>query len=182
MKEKEVKILNVDFDEIEQILQTAGAALIKDENQINWIFKVDSLLTPEGECGYLRLRSTTSHLTQKTTHEFTLKMKEPNQKIRIYDELTTLVSDPEALIKMLNLINLPIQYRGEKTRKSYRWEGIDFEMDRWDEKTYPMPYLEIEVKEESDLDRALKLLNLSYSDVTTKSISELRKEWRRAHD
>jgi len=181
MKEKEVKILNVDFEKIERRLIDAGAVLIKDEHQVNWIFQVEALQTQDGEKGYLRLRSTHSNLSQETTHEFTLKMKEPDQEIRVYEELTTNVSDPKALLEIMRLINLPVQYRGEKSRKSYRWGTIDFEMDQWDAETYPMPYLEIEVEKTSDLDDALKMLGLTRSDVTTKSISDLRKEWKSNH-
>lgn len=178
MKEKEVKILNVNFESIEQKLIQAGALLIKDEEQTNWIFSIDALKTDIGEKGYLRLRSTRSRINGHMDHEFTLKMKETNQEIRVYEEWTAHIMEPETLIEIMKLIGHPVQYKGEKARKSYLWEGIAFEMDQWDADTYPYPYLEIEMQTENDLQRALDLLGCSKADVTTKSISELRREWR----
>jgi len=180
-KEKEIKVLKVDFEDVERKLINAGAKLIKDERQTNWIFSVDALKIQGGEKGYLRLRSTYSLITQETNHEFTLKMKESDQEIRVYEELTTMIADPQALLGIMQLIDHPVQYRGEKSRKSYEWKGINFEMDQWDANTYPTPYLEIEVQSEADLDRALDLLGLTRSDTTTKSISDLREEWRQEH-
>ena len=41
MREQEVKVLNIDKDEIEKKLIELEAKLIKDENQINYRFDTD---------------------------------------------------------------------------------------------------------------------------------------------
>ena len=51
-----------------------------------------------------------------------------------------------------------------------------FEIDTWDEETYPKPYLEIEVSSYEDLEKAITLLDLDRSQITTKAIDELRKD------
>lgn len=181
MKEKEVKVLAVDLKIVEERLIQAGAVLLKDEDQINWVFQAAALETSEGELGYLRLRSTQSRITNESNHELTLKMKESAEGLRVYEERTSQISDPAAMIEILEILGHSLRYRGEKHRKSYRWQGIDFEMDQWDEKTYPHPYLEIEVQREEDLERALQLLEIPRELVSTKSISDLRKEWREKH-
>ena len=56
------------------------------------------------------------------------------------------------------------------------YENIMFEIDTWDEETYPKPYLEIEVSSYEDLEKAITLLNLDRSQITTKAIDELRKD------
>ncbi len=181
MKEREVKVLDIDLKAVEERLIQAGAVMVKDEDQINWVFQAAALDTPEGELGYLRLRATRSRITDESSYELTLKMKESAEGLRVYEELTSQVSDPAVVIEILDLLGHPLRYRGEKHRKSYRWQGIDFEMDQWDEKTYPYPYLEIEVQSEEDLERALQLLEIPRELVSTKSISDLRKEWRDNH-
>ena len=181
MKEREVKVLGIDLNRMEERLIQAGADLIKDEDQINWVFQADALETTEGELGYLRLRATQSRNTDESNYELTLKMKESAEGLRVYEEHTSQVSDPKAVIEILELLGHPLRHRGEKHRKSYRWQGIDFEMDQWDKNTYPDPYLEIEVQSKEDLERALNLLEIPRDLVSTKSISDLRKEWRENH-
>jgi adenylate cyclase class 2 len=181
MKEREVKVLGINLNAVEERLIQAGAVLLKDEDQVNWVFWADVLETPDGELGYLRLRSTKSRITDDSTFELTLKMKESAKGLRVYEEYTSQVSDPKAVIEMFELLGHPLRHRGEKHRKSYRWQGIDFEMDQWDKNTYPDPYLEIEVQSEDDLERALQLLEIPRELVSTKSISDLRKEWRENH-
>ncbi|BES65182.1 hypothetical protein SANA_16210 [Gottschalkiaceae bacterium SANA] len=181
MKEREVKVLGINLNVVEERLIQAGAVLLKDEDQINWVFRADVLETPEGELGYLRLRSTKSRITNDSTFELTLKMKESAKELRVYEEYTSQVSDPKVLIEMFELLGHPLRHRGEKHRKSYRWQGIDFEMDQWDENTYPDPYLEIEVESEDDLERALQMLKIPRDLISTKSIGDLRKEWRENH-
>ena len=47
---------------------------------------------------------------------------------------------------------------GYKERKSYKYNNIRFDLDKWDKDTYPFPYMEIEVEKEDDLEIAIKLL------------------------
>ena len=58
MREREVKILNIDKEEIERKLINIGANLIKDENQINYRFDTDDGFLKKTYNGYLRIRIT----------------------------------------------------------------------------------------------------------------------------
>ncbi len=72
---------------------------------------------------------------------------------------------------------MTIQYRLTKlfSRCSIK-ERCYNESSKKNKETYTKPYLEIEVSSEEDLEKAIKLLNLDRSQVTTKSIDELRKD------
>ncbi len=56
------------------------------------------------------------------------------------------------------------------------YENILFEIDTWDEETYAKPYLEIEVPSDEELEKAIRILNLDRSQITSKAIEELRKD------
>ena len=56
------------------------------------------------------------------------------------------------------------------------YENILFEIDTWDEQTYGKPYLEIEVNSDEELEKAIIMLNLDRSQITTNTIDELRKD------
>jgi adenylate cyclase class 2 len=56
------------------------------------------------------------------------------------------------------------------------YDNMLFEIDTWDEETYSKPYLEIEVASAEELEKAITILNLDRSQITTKAIDELRKD------
>ena len=56
------------------------------------------------------------------------------------------------------------------------YENIMFQLDTWDEETYPRPYLEIAVSSYEDLEKAITLLHIDRSQITTKALDELRKD------
>jgi adenylate cyclase class 2 len=56
------------------------------------------------------------------------------------------------------------------------YDNMLFEIDTWDEGTYSKPYLEIEVASAEELEKAITILNLDRSQITTKAIDELRKD------
>lgn len=176
MKEREVKVLNIDKDEIERKLINMGAMLIKDENQINYRFDTDENFLKKTYNGYLRIRVTNNLLNGKTKNTLTFKRSLKRNALRVNEETETEISDWENVAKILELLGYKQKRPGYKHRRSYSYENITFEIDTWDEETYSKPYLEIEVSSEEDLERAIKLLDLDRSQVTTKPIDELSKE------
>lgn len=176
-KELEVKVLNIDKDEIEEKLKAIGARLIKKEYQINTIFDSDNRKIKKEHNGYLRLRETRDLINIKTEFMFTLKKNiENNHNLRENVEIETLVEDKDALFQILDHLDLKIEHQGTKERTSYIYDKIRFDIDTWDKETYPNPYLEIEVQHKEDLDKAIALLELDENNVTTKSIGQLRME------
>ncbi|NYB72547.1 class IV adenylate cyclase [Sedimentibacter hydroxybenzoicus DSM 7310] len=176
MREKEVKVLNIDKQDIEKKLISLGATLIKDENQINYRFDTEDGCLKKTYNGYLRIRITENLLNGEIKHTLTFKKSINRDKLRVNEEIETEISDWNSTAKIIELLGYKMKRPGHKHRKSYEYEGIIFEIDTWDKQTYSKPYLEIEMNSEDELEKAIKLLNLDRSKITTKPIDELSKE------
>jgi adenylate cyclase class 2 len=176
MKEREVKVLNIDKNEIEKKLINIGANLIKDENQINYRFETEDGFLKKTYNGYLRIRVTKNLLNGEIKNTLTFKRSLKRNTLRVNEETETEISDVENTTKILEILGYKQKRPGYKHRRSYIYENITFEIDTWDENTYAKPYLEIEMSSEEDLEKAIKLLGLDRSQVTTKPIDELSKE------
>lgn len=176
MREREVKVLNIDKEEIEKKLIDIGAVLVKDENQINYRFDTDDYLLKKTYNGYLRIRITKSNLSGETKSTMTLKRNIKRDSVRVNEEIDTDLSDWESAAKIIELLGYKQKRPGYKHRRSYMYENILFEIDTWDEQTYAKPYLEIEVTTEEELEKAINMINLDRSQITTKTIDELRKD------
>lgn len=176
MREKEVKVLNIDKQEIEKKLINLGATLIKDENQINYRFDTEDNFLKKTYNGYLRIRVTENLLNKETKYTMTFKRSVNRNKLRVNEETETEISDWKSTAKIIELLGYRMKKPGHKHRRSYTYDGITFEIDTWDKKTYSKPYLEIEMTSEKDLEKAIKLLDLDINQVTTKPIDELSKE------
>ncbi len=176
MKELEVKVLNIDKEEIEKKLIAIGAVLVKDENQINYRFDTDDYYLKKTYDGYLRIRITDDILSGESTSTMTFKKNIKRDSLRINEEINTDLSNWENAAKIIGLLGYKQKRPGYKHRRSYMYENILFEIDTWDEETYAKPYLEIEVSSSEELEKAIRILNLDRSQITSKSIDELRKD------
>lgn len=176
MREKEVKVLNIDKKAIEKKLINMGATLAKDEEQINYRFDTEDGFLKKTYNGYLRIRITKNNLTGEIKNTITFKKNINRDSLRVNEEIETDISDWENTAKIIELLGYKRKRPGYKHRKSYIYDNIMFEIDTWDEYTYPKPYLEIEVSTEEELEKAIRLLNLNRDEITTKPIDELRKE------
>ena len=176
MKEREVKVLNIDKEDIEKKLIDIGAVLVKDENQINYRFDTDDYYLKKTYDGYLRIRITNDNLSGETISTMTFKRNLKRDSLRINEEVNTDLSNWESAAKIIELLGYKQKRPGYKHRRSYMYENILFEIDTWDEETYSKPYLEIEVFSDEGLEKAIKILNLDRSQITTKPIDELRKD------
>ncbi len=175
MREKEVKVLNIDKHDIENKLKSIGAILIKDEEQINIRFDSEDSILKKNLNGYLRIRITKNLLNGETKNTMTFKKSISRDKLRVNEEIETEISNVEETTKILEILGYKKKRPGFKHRKSFLYDNIMFEIDTWDKETYPKPYLEIEMSSEEDLEKAIKLLNLDRTQITSKSIAELRK-------
>ncbi|MDD4779367.1 MAG: class IV adenylate cyclase [Tissierellia bacterium] len=176
MREREVKILNIDKEEIEKKLIDLGAVLIKDEEQINIRFDTEDNFLKNTYNGYLRVRITKNLLNGETKNTMTFKKSISRDRMRVNEETETEVSNSDETIKILEFLGYHKKRPGFKHRKSYLFDNISFEIDTWNKETYPKPYLEIEVNTYEELDKAIDLLQLDRDQITTKSIDELRKD------
>ena len=73
---------------------------------------------------------------------------------------------------MLGVSVIELNY---KIRDSYLYKDARFDFDELDKKTFDVPYLEIEVKDDEKLEEIIKEFNIERKNITTKNITELRK-------
>jgi adenylate cyclase class 2 len=176
MREREVKVLNIDKEEIEKKLIDMGAVLVKDEDQTNYRFDTNDYFLKRTYNGYLRIRIIKDNLSGETKSTMTFKRGIKRDSLRVNEEMSTDVSDWESAAKIIGLLGYEKKRPGYKHRRSYMYENILFEIDTWDEQTYGKPYLEIEVTSDEELEKAIIMLNLDRSQITTNTIDELRKD------
>ncbi len=83
MREREVKVLNIDKEEIEKKLIDIGAVLVKDENQINYRFDTDDYYLKKTYNGYLRIRISNDILSGESKITMTFKKNLKRDSLRI---------------------------------------------------------------------------------------------------
>ncbi|HNZ83506.1 MAG TPA: class IV adenylate cyclase [Sedimentibacter sp.] len=176
MREREVKVLNIDKEEIEKKLIDIGAVLVKDEDQINYRFDTDDYYLKKTYDAYLRIRITKNNLSGETINTMTFKRNLKRDSLRINEEVNTDLSNWESAAKIIEILGYKQKRPGYKHRRSYMYDNILFEIDTWDEETYAKPYLEIEVSSDEELEKAIMILNIDRSQITTKPIDEMRKD------
>lgn len=173
-REIEVKVLNIDIEEMANKLESLGAVKINHEFQKNYTF------IPQGEGsfsdGYLRIRETTKESTEEKEIELTFKEVKTVNDVRINNEYTTKIDSVTMMTRILEHMGIELEYKGEKERISYRYKNQRFDIDIWDKDTYPDPYMEIEFSNQSKIDEIIDDLGIDRANVTNKSITELRED------
>lgn len=173
-KEIEVKVLNMDLDEIKNRLIEIGATLTAKEYQINTIFDSKDKYIENNLNSYLRIRETKDLLTDEVKISLTLKKNVSKDGTRKNIETTTHIDNKNSMIDILRDLGYEVVEKGYKNRTTYIYENIRFDLDTWDKNTYPHPYMEIEIEKEEDLEKAIKLLSIDRNNISTKSIIELK--------
>lgn len=169
-REIEVKVLNINPDEIEEKLINLGAEKISHEFQKNYTF-----IPKDGKFknGYLRIRETEYDDKSKTL-ELTFKRVESDTDFRVNNEYTVNIDSVSMMIKILDELDIDLEYEGKKERVSYIYKEQRFDIDIWDKNTYPDPYMEIEFTNKNKMDEVINDLDIDKNNITTASISELR--------
>jgi len=160
-KELEVKILNIDVEDIKNKLKDLGAKFIGYENQEN-----------------IRLSSSKFEYIPKGSFLRIRKFLDDNGK-EINSELTykdVSLENSEEMLKIMSLIGYDKLDIEKKFRTSYKLKNAHIDIDIWDKEVYPDPYIEIEVSNYEDLCEVLKLLNISEDKICLKSLPELKEE------
>ena len=171
-REIEVKVLDIVPAEIEEKLIELGGEKISKEKQTNYTF-----VPNDGEFanGYLRIRE--SYIDdKKQAIELTFKEVKTDEEVRINNEFTVHIDSVSMMTSILEKMGIKLKYKGDKERISYIYKGQRFDIDTWDKKTYPHPYMEIEFTNQTKIDEILEDLEISKDQVTTKSISDLISE------
>lgn len=172
-REIEVKVLGIKVDEAIKKLESLGAEKIGEELQKNYTFGPN--YEEDFKTGYLRIRETYKD-SKREKIELTFKEMQNDEDVRINNEFTTHIDSVSMMITILKKIGIKLKYEGSKERISYRYKGQRFDIDTWDKKTYPEPYMEIEFTNQTKIEDILDELNIDREKVTTKSISDLISE------
>ncbi len=158
MKETEVKILNVDEKEIENILLKFGAEQIfNDEITTQFFDFEDSRITKAKNV--LRLREDGKRLL------LTFKKILSKQSAKEAEEYEVEVSDLQTLKKILESLGLSETGNIQKHRTSYRLNHIRFDIDTYEKELSCVPtYLEIEAENIELIYKYAELLGYSAKD------------------
>tara|TARA_Y100000310_G_C20415449_1_gene684084 strand:+ start:84 stop:602 length:519 start_codon:yes stop_codon:yes gene_type:complete len=156
MKEIEVKILEIDVEEIRKKLLALGAEKVFDgELKVTGFDYPDERLDKEGKI--LRVRKVGEKV------ELCFKGKKEASKFKVREEIEVTTSGFKDTITILEKAGLQIFYKGEKRRESYQIEKVRFEIDYYE--GIP-PFLEIEAQTEEEVIEWVEKLGFKMKQTT----------------
>lgn len=172
MKELEVRIIDIDIDNIRKRLSELKAENVKQENQINRIYDFPDrrLLSHKG---YARIRTIHDKLRNRTIHYMTTKKLISQEKYKIMDEHEIEISSSEDGENIFMALGLEHVHSINKYRESYKYKNTLVEIDINEKSFCPFPYIEIETSDEDELQQIVELLGYTMKDTTSKTIYEL---------
>lgn len=176
--EIEVRILDIDVNEIVEKLNSLGGILVKRENQINKLFdfKNKNLLN---ENGYARIRIVEDLISNKNLFYMTVKKRIENGNYKIMDEKEIEISDGKIGEEIFKSLGLEMNYEIKRYRESYKIFDVLVEIDINDKNFYPNPYVEIEGDSEEKIEKVVNLFGYTMEDTTSKSIFEILKDYNK---
>ena len=161
--EFEVKILDIDVDNIISKLESLGAKKLKEKDQKRYVYD----FSPKKENSWIRLRTDGG----KTT----LTVKEiENHKINGTKEIEISVDDFEKTNLFLEKLGYSNKGYQENKRVSYILDNVEIEIDFWPK--IP-PYLEIEGKSIQEVENIIKLMGYEKSQTTSINTTEVYKKY-----
>lgn len=173
-RELEVKILNIDPEEMEKKIVSLGGRLVAREKQTNTLIDSSERPIKSHMDAYLRIRETKEILSETRSTVLTLKKNFKNRTVRENIELNIDIGDRETMLELLENLGYDRISIGYKERTSYTLMGARLDIDVWDGATYPYPYMEIEVDSEEALKKIVELLEISEDNISRLSIVELK--------
>lgn len=174
MKEIEVRIIDINIEDIRKTLLSFNATLVKKENQINNIYDFADRRLLNNK-GYARIREVEDLLNNKNQFYMTVKKILSQEKYKVMDECETEIKDSEEGKKIFGALGLTLIESIKKYRESYKYKDCLIEIDINDKNFCPFPYIEIESSDETLLEEVVSLLGYTMEDTTSKTIYELLK-------
>jgi len=163
--ETEVKILNINPEEIRKKLLDLGAERIFNGRLEAKVFDFPGeTLRKKG--AHLRIRKT----GDKT--EITYKEAKKSKEFKKRVEIETHIEDFDIMQKILEKLGLNEFNNYEKTRESFKLQNIRFDIDVYPEETGIPPLVEIESTEEG-VKKGVELLGFQMKDTSTASVWSL---------
>ncbi|MBM7870534.1 adenylate cyclase class 2 [Clostridium pascui] len=172
MKELEVKILDINLNELRNKLKILDCSKVKEENQINDLFDFPNK-TLLKKHGYARIRTVEDLLTNSTNFYLTVKTLSSSEKFKVMDENEVEIMSGEEGKSILKALGLELTQSIKKYRESYKYKNALIEIDINEESFCPFPYIEIEAQTSEEIEEVVKALGYTMEDTTSKSIYEL---------
>ena len=160
--EYEVRVLEINKDEIINKLNVLNATLVEDSFQRRYVYDFN----PVNPNKWIRLRTngTTTTLTIKDVTEKTIDGTK---------ELEIVVDDFDKTNEILNELGYTPKGLQENKRIKYNLNGVEIDIDTWPK----IPtYLEIEGKDETEVYNTLDILGISKDRITTLDVQTIYKD------
>jgi len=163
LKEIEVKILEINVEEVEEKLKKMGAEKVFEGEVVSIYFDFpDKSLEKEGKILRLRQKGDKVILTYKELIS--------QDKAKIMDEYELNVDDFESMKKIFEGIGLCPLYQFRKHRTTYKLKRTHFEIDKYPD----IPaFLEIETPDLSTIDEMISELGFPKEKVNSYSIKDV---------
>ena len=161
--EYEVRILEINVDQIKQKLSEIGAKFVSEKNFKRYVYD----LIPKTKNSWIRLR------TDGTKTTLTYKQID-SDKIDGTSELEFEVQDFEKTHLFLETIGNKTKNFQENKRISYKLNNVEIEIDTW--KNIPT-YLEIDAKTKKEVEEVVKLLGFEMKNTTSLGVKKLHEKY-----
>lgn len=157
--EIEVRVLNIDKDDLISKLKDNNAELIGDWHQIRYVYDFN----PKQDNKWIRLRTNgiKTTLTIKEVH---------NKTIDGTKELEIEVSNIETTHQILEKLGYKRRSIQENKRIRYMLNDVEVDIDTW---PYLNTYVEFEGNSEEQIKDVFKLLDLDYKDAITDNAQDI---------
>lgn len=178
--EIEVRILDIDIDEMRDKLLKNRAVLVKKENQVNKLFDFEDNRLLKSNA-YARIRIIKDLILNKDFFYMTFKRRIDDENInyKIMDEQEIKISDAIVGEKIFKSLGLNLTCEVNKYRESYKIFDVLVEIDVNDRNFYPNPYVEIEGNSIEEINKVVEVLGYKIEDVTSKSIFEIMRDLKK---
>jgi len=172
LKELEIKILNINLDELKNKLTVLNCKKVKEENQINDLFDFPNQ-TLLKKHGYARIRTVEDLIENFTKFYLTVKTLKSDEKFKVMNENEVEIMNGEEGKAILKALGLELTQSIKKYRESYKYKDALIEIDINEESFCPFPYIEIEAKTPEEIEETVLALGYTMEDASSKSIYEL---------
>ena len=160
--EYEIRVLEVDVEKIIKKLDSLGATKVGEWEQKRYVYD----FIPKRENQWIRLRTNgkESTLTYKNVEKDTIDGTK---------ELEIVVDDFEKTNEMLEVLGYKSKGYQENNRIRYMLNGVEIDIDSWPK----IPtYMEIEGKDEEEVNSTLELLDINKDKVTALNCEDIYKK------
>ena len=158
MYETEIKILDINREEIEEKLLSLMAGKIFDD-------EIHAIYYDSGDNAIRKNRNTFRLRKEGKRSVLTFKRYIENREAKVREEKEVEVADFDAMRSILESIGFSVWFEMKKHRTTYECEGIHFELDKYHDKHDYIPeFLEIEGTDMEKIYKYVELLGFNKDD------------------